>query len=76
MRTWGGVRRVFQPAVIVPHHHLDGLWRDYQRFENDGPNKQFAKKYGGTRVTGPVRRGQENGAGCDAVMRLHGGGRV
>ncbi|GIL69991.1 hypothetical protein Vretimale_19718 [Volvox reticuliferus] len=38
------VRRVYQQAVTVPHHHLDGLWRDYQRFENDGPNKQFAKK--------------------------------
>ncbi len=70
-----GVRRVFHLAVTVPHH-LDGLWTDYQRFENDGPNKQFARKYGRTRVTGPVRRGQENGAGCGAVMRLHGGGRV
>ncbi|KXZ55915.1 hypothetical protein GPECTOR_2g1466 [Gonium pectorale] len=38
------VRRVYQRAVTVPHHHLDGLWRDYQRFENDGPSKQFAKK--------------------------------
>ncbi|GLC43801.1 hypothetical protein PLESTM_001520900 [Pleodorina starrii] len=39
------MRRVFQQAVSVPHHHLDGMWRDYQRFENDnGPNKQFAKK--------------------------------
>ncbi|EFJ50539.1 hypothetical protein VOLCADRAFT_116706 [Volvox carteri f. nagariensis] len=38
------VRRVYQQAVTIPHHHLDGLWRDYQRFENDGPNKQFAKK--------------------------------
>ncbi|KAG2445865.1 hypothetical protein HXX76_000469 [Chlamydomonas incerta] len=38
------VRKVYQAAVCVPHSHLDGLWRDYQRFENEGPNKQFAKK--------------------------------
>ncbi|KAG2500896.1 hypothetical protein HYH03_001655 [Edaphochlamys debaryana] len=38
------VRKLFQRAVTVPHQHLDGLWRDYQRFETDGPNKQFAKK--------------------------------
>eukprot|EP00198_Chlamydomonas_reinhardtii_P001489 XP_001690825.1 RNA processing protein [Chlamydomonas reinhardtii] len=39
------VRKVYQAAVCVPHSHLDGLWRDYQRFENEGPNKQFAKKH-------------------------------
>lgn len=48
------VRKVYQAAVCVPHSHLDGLWRDYQRFENEGPNKQFAKK---------VRGGAGRGAG-------------
>ncbi|GFR46914.1 hypothetical protein Agub_g8561 [Astrephomene gubernaculifera] len=38
------VRRLYQRAVCVPHHHLEGLWRDYQRFENEGPSKMFAKK--------------------------------
>ncbi len=38
------MRRFYQRAVAVPHHHLDGLWKDYQRFEGDGPSKQFSKK--------------------------------
>ncbi len=57
----GAVPCLFQQ---VPHHHLGGLWRDYQRFENDGPNKQFAKTYGTTRVTGPVRRGKNTAQGA------------
>ncbi len=46
------VRRVFQRAVAVPHHHVDGIWRDYSRFENEGPNKQFAKKVSAEGVAG------------------------
>ncbi len=49
------VRQLYQRAVTVPHAHLDGMWRDYQRFENDGPNKQFAKKVRRSRVADKLR---------------------
>ncbi|XP_078152473.1 tetratricopeptide repeat (TPR)-like superfamily protein isoform X4 [Carex rostrata] len=28
------MRKVYQKAILIPMHHLDQLWRDYEMFEN------------------------------------------
>ena len=28
-------RKLYQTAVNVPMHDLDGMWREYEKFEND-----------------------------------------
>jgi tetratricopeptide (TPR) repeat protein len=37
------LRKVYQRAVVIPHTHLEGLWREYDTFENQ-LNKVTAKK--------------------------------
>ncbi|GAQ84868.1 cleavage stimulation factor subunit 3 [Klebsormidium nitens] len=41
-RTAGLLRPVYQAAVVIPMHGVEGLWRDYEAFENE-TNKQSAK---------------------------------
>lgn len=42
-RTAGLLRPVYQAAVVVPMHGVEGLWREYEAFENE-TNKQNVRQ--------------------------------
>ena len=35
LRLSSQARKLYQTAVNVPMHDLDGMWREYEKFEND-----------------------------------------